>query len=171
MDPVGPALTHPAADLLTEYATFGCPANTGADWTIDELQAAIDVGPHVSALVPDAMHQLQEEVAAKTDNGQVKVFLWDDLKKNLPPKLKISRIAMIPHKSKPYRAILNLSYPIQFRDGTIAPVNETTTKTAPRGSMDQMGQALQQLIYAYATADKDQPIFAAKDAKRVCTLV
>ncbi|EJK76004.1 hypothetical protein THAOC_02256, partial [Thalassiosira oceanica] len=121
MDPAGPALEHPAADLLTEYATFGCPANTGNDWTIDELQAAIDVGPHVSAMVPEAMQQLQEEVALKISNGQVKVFLWDDLKKNLPPKLKISRIAMIPHKSKPYRAILDLSYPIQFRDGTIAP--------------------------------------------------
>ncbi|EJK57145.1 hypothetical protein THAOC_22844, partial [Thalassiosira oceanica] len=43
------------------------------------------------------------------------------------------------------------------------PVNETTTKTAPRGSMDQMGQALQRLIYAYATADEDKPIFAAKE--------
>ena len=163
MDPAGPALAHPAADLLTEYATFGCPANTGADWTVEELQTAIDVGPHVSAMVPDAMQQLQEEVAVKIDNGQVKVFLWDDLKKRLPSKLKISRIAMIPHKSKPYRAILDLSYPIQFRDGYIAPVNETTTKTAPRGSMDQMGQALQRLIYAYATAEEDKPIFAAKE--------
>ena len=86
-----------------------------------------------------------------------------ELKKNVPPKLKISRIAMIPHKSKPYRAILDLSFPIQFQEGTIAPVNETTTKTAPQGSMDQMGQALQRLIYAYATADKDKPIFAAKE--------
>ena len=145
MDPAGPALEHPAAHLLDEYATFGCPANTGKNWTLAELEAAIEVGPHVSAMVPEAMQQLQEEVTSKVANGQVKVFLWDDLKKTMPPKLKISRIAMIPHKSKPFRAILDLSFPIQFQDGTIAPVNETTTKTAPRGSMDQMGQTLQRL--------------------------
>ena len=163
MDPAGPALEHPAAHLLDEYATFGCPANTGKNWTLAELEAAIEVGSHVSAMVPEAMQQLQEEVTSKVANGQVKVFLWDDLKKTMPPKLKISRIAMIPHKSKPFRAILDLSFPIQFQDGTIAPVNETTTKTAPRGSMDQMGQTLQRLIYAYATADEDTPVFAAKE--------
>ena len=100
MDPAGPALEHPAAHLLDEYATFDCPANTGKNWTLAELEAAIEVGPHVSAMVPEAMQQLQEEVTSKVANGQVKVFLWDDLKKNMPPKLKTSQIAMIPHKSK-----------------------------------------------------------------------
>ena len=65
MCPSGKALVHTAADTLLEYATFGCPANTGKDWTLEEMQAAIDIGPHKSAMDPKAMEQLQEEVAQK----------------------------------------------------------------------------------------------------------
>ena len=69
---------------------------------------------------------------------------------------------MIPHKSRMFRAILDLSFAIKLKERTIAAVNETTIKTAPQGSMDQMGQVLQRLIYAYATAAEDEVIFAAK---------
>ena len=34
------------------------------------MQAAIDWGPHVSALVQDAMDQFDEEIAEKVLNGQ-----------------------------------------------------------------------------------------------------
>ena len=163
MCPSGLALHHPAAHLLTEYATLGCPTNTGRNWSVREMQAAIDRGPHVSALDPDAMLQLQSEVAEKVSNGQARLVLWHDIKHNPPPELKISPIAMIPHKSRLFRAILDLSFSVRLEDGTHIPsVNEATTKTAPRGAINQIGHSLQRIIHAFATADPDAKIFMAK---------
>ena len=162
----GLALHHPAAELLLEYAMKGCPAQTGKQWTRDELQSAIDKGPHVSALVPDAMRQLQLEVEEKVAKGQVRVVEWDDIKHNPPPELKISPIAMIPHKSRAYRAILDLSFSLRLEaDKIIDSVNNTTTKTALQGAIDQMGHALTQIIHAMAEADEsgtDKKVFMAK---------
>ena len=39
------ALDHPAAPLLKEYASQGCPVDVGRDWTLEELEAAIEKGP------------------------------------------------------------------------------------------------------------------------------
>ena len=113
------------------------------------MQAAIDVGPHISAMKPDAMAELQAEVEERVRTGKARVLLWDDIKHDPPKALKISRIAMIPHKSRKFRAILDLSYTVQLEDRTISAVNETTTKTAPQGAMDQMGHTLDRIIYAY----------------------
>jgi hypothetical protein len=41
-------------------------------------------------------------------------------------------------------------------------VNDTTEKTAPRGAIGQLGQALQQIIHAFGEASKDDKIFMAK---------
>jgi hypothetical protein len=58
MCPSGLALHHPAAATLLEYATGGCPTNTGNSWTKQQMQEAIDRGPHVLALDPDAIAQM-----------------------------------------------------------------------------------------------------------------
>ena len=163
MCPRGLALHHPAAELLRTYATLGCPTETGKPWTTVEMQAAIDRGPHISAMDPDAMEQLQAEVEEKVANGQARLVLWDDIKNNPPMELKISPIAMIPHKSRQFRAILDLSFPIKLSNGTIVPsVNDATTKTAPRGAINQIGHSLQRIIHAFATSDPDAKIFMAK---------
>ena len=52
MCPRGSALHHPAASTLLDFATHGCPVNTGKPWTIHQMQTAIDRGPHASALDP-----------------------------------------------------------------------------------------------------------------------
>ncbi len=163
MCPAGLALHHPAAELLTSYATLGCPTETGKPWTVEQMQAAITRGPHISALVPEAVAQLQEEVREKVANGQARVVLWDEIKGNPPPQLKISPVAMIPHKSRQFRAILDLSFPVKLEDGSLVPsVNDSTTKTAPRGAIDQIGHSLQRIIHAFATADENDKIFMAK---------
>ena len=163
MCPRGLALHHPAAKLLRLYATLGCPTQTGKPWTIEEMQAAVDRGPHISALDPDAMEQLRAEVQEKVAMGQARVVLWDDIKDNPPPELKISPLAMIPHKSRKFRAILDLSFPVKLSDGTIVPsVNDATTKTAPRGAINQIGHSLQRIIHAFATSDPHAKIFMAK---------
>ena len=70
MCPAGRALCHPAAKSLMEHATVGCPTRTGKDWSIPDLEAQIFVGPHISALDPEAMGQLKAEVTEKESKGQ-----------------------------------------------------------------------------------------------------
>lgn len=42
-------LNNPAAEELLQYATEGCPVDCGKNWTITEMQAAINNSIHVSA--------------------------------------------------------------------------------------------------------------------------
>ena len=70
---------------------------------------------------------------------------------------------MIPHKSRLFRAILDLSFAIKLENGGVIPsVNDTSEKTAPEGAIDQLGHSLMQLIHAFAQADEDAKIFMAK---------
>jgi hypothetical protein len=163
MCPRGLALTHPAAEHLLEYASKGCPTHTGAPWTIDQMRAAIERGPHVSALVPEAMAQLDDEVKEKVLKGQARIVKWKDIAADPPRHLKISPVAMVPHSSRPYRAILDLSFSIQLNPESFVPsVNSTTTKSAPQGAIDQIGHVLPRIIHAFATAAEDAKIFMAK---------
>ena len=163
MCPRGLALHHPAAATLLEFATQGCPVNTGKQWTAQQMQAAITRGPHVSALIPEAMAQLDEEIAEKVQNGQARLVRWNDIRHNPPPQLKISPVAMVPHKSRPFRAILDLSFPIKLRpSGEVPSVNSSTVKTAPKGAIDQIGHVLPRIIHAFATTEENAKIFMAK---------
>ena len=163
MCPANLATQHPAAQDLLTYATHGCPVESGKPWTKELMQAAINKGPHSSALVPAAIEQLRREVQDKVKAGQARVILWNDIKDDPPRELKISPIAMIEHKSKPYRAILDLSFPVTLEDKSTHPsVNAATIKTAPQKAINQLGHALQRIIYAFATADTNAKIFMAK---------
>ena len=46
---------------------------------MDEMQAAIDRGPHVSAMDPDAISYMTDEIRHKVAAGQVKVVEWDSI--------------------------------------------------------------------------------------------
>lgn len=163
MCPSGLALRHPAARTLLQYAMGGCPVKTGRPWTIAEMQCAIDRGPHRSALDPDAISQLREEVAAKVKANQARIVDWNDIKHDPPPQLKVSPISMVPHKSRRFRTILDLSFAIRLEDGSRIPsVNEATTKLAPQGAINQMGHSLSRIIHALASTSKDEKVFMAK---------
>ena len=157
------ALHHPAASLLLQYATNGCPALTGKPWSVAQMAAAIARGPHASALIPAASKQLDDEVNEKVRAGQARLVRWNDIKDNPPQQLKISPVAMVPHKSRPYRAILDLAFRLKLSPKDILPsVNSTTTKTAPYAAIDQLGQALHRIIHAFASVDDNAKIFMAK---------
>jgi hypothetical protein len=127
------------------------------------MEEAVARGPHSSAMHPHAMTQLAMEVAEKIQDNQAHLIIWDDICHNPPPNLKISPIAMIPHKSWGFRAILDLSFHLRLSMGEHIPsVNETTTLTAPWGAIDQLGHALSCIIHAFAEADPDAAIFMAK---------
>ena len=88
---------------------------------------------------------------------------WEAIRKDPPRELKISPVAAIPHKSKDYRSILDLSFRLHLDDGGVVPaVNETSTKTAPGGAIDQIGHSLKRVIHAFAESDDNEKIFMAK---------
>ena len=163
MAPQGLAQKYEAAQLLANWEKFGCPTQTGRNWTVEEIQAAIDRGPHKSALEPDAIAHFAEEVADKVAKGQARVVLWDDIKLNHPAQLKVSPVAAIPHKSRAYRSILDLSFALRLDDGgVVESVNDTTEKLAPRGAIDQLGHSLTRIIHTFAEANDDAVILMAK---------
>lgn len=163
MCPQGLALHHPAAAALLAFATGGYPTRTGADWTLAQIRAAITRGPHISAFKPAAMAQLDSEVAEKVKHKQARLIQWADIKHSPLPQLKISPVAMVPHKSWPFWAILDLSFPVQLSPTEVVPlVNSTTTKTAPAGAINQLGHSLNCIIHAFASTANDAEIFMAK---------
>ena len=114
-------------------------------------------------MVPEALDHFKLEVEEKVRLGQARVVEWEAIKDNPPPQLKISPVAAIPHNSKPYRSILDLSFRLRLEDGSSVPaVNDSTTKTAPQGACDQIGHALKRLIHAFAEAGDNEKVFMAK---------
>ena len=163
MYPRGRAVAHLAGGLLKEWAEYGCPTVTGENWTRDQMVAAIARGPHKSAMEPAALLHFKAEVEEKVRLGQARVVEWETIKDNPPPQLKISPVAAIPHNSKPYRSILDLSFRLRLVEGGHIPsVNDTTLKTAPMGAIDQIGHALKRLIYAFAETGVGEKVFMAK---------
>jgi hypothetical protein len=163
MCPKGLALHHPAAEKLLQYVMKGCPSRTGKPWTKEEMQEAINCGPQILTLVPEAMAQLADEIKEKERIGQCWVVLWDDIKDDPPVQLKISPLVIVPHKSKPFCAILDLLWVLKLTNGGILQsVNDSTTLSAPAGVIDQMGHSLERIIHAFAEAGEDDKAFMAK---------
>ncbi len=164
MAPSGEALNHPAAPLLLELATMGCKADVGERWTMDMLEAAIAKGSHPSAMEPEVATQLRAETLEKVAQGYARLVTWAELKDDTPKNLKISPIAAIPHKSRGYRMILDLSHGVRLEDVQHPSVNEVTNPDiAPKEAMGELGNVLPRLIYAVATApDAKGPILFSK---------
>jgi hypothetical protein len=75
--------------------------------------------------------------------GCCRLVYWDDIKDNLPPKLKISPIAAIPHKSRKFRMILDLSFKLLLNGKRLESVNEASDKAnAPQHAMFELGNVI-----------------------------
>jgi hypothetical protein len=83
---------------------------TGQPWTKEEIWEADARGPHQSALSQEAIEHFAIKAEEKVRTKQAKIVDWDSIKDNPTKELKISPIAVIPHKSKAYRSILDLSF-------------------------------------------------------------
>jgi len=138
--------THPAAPLLNKYANKGCPVDCGPDWSHEHIEAALLRGNHTSTNSKRATQALREEIRTKQANKYARVVKWKDIKHNIPTKLKVSPVAMIPHKSRAFRCILDLSFMLNLKGKKMPSVNSATAKLAPREGMVQLGQALKRLI-------------------------
>ena len=135
----------------------------GRDWRAEEIAAAVEQGPHKSILEEDAVAQLHEEVAEKVQSGQTRLCPWGEVQQRPPKRLKVSPVAMVPHKSRRFRCILDLSFSLSLNDGRRVPsVNEATEKTAPAGAVDQIGHALARIVHALAELSDNEVAFMAK---------
>ena len=76
---------------------------------------------------------------------------WDDIKQNPPSNLKISPLAMITHKSRKYRAILDLSFALKVAGWDIPLANKSTKETAPDEDTEKMGTVMTRIIEAPTT--------------------
>ena len=162
------ALEHEAPPLLKGFAENGCPVDCGENWSDERIVDAMLRGPHQSAYLEGAVGFLQEETKEKVQNSFARVIKWRDIKDNVPPKLKISPVAMVPHKSKKFRVIMDLSFRFNKKDGSKwESVNSATTKLAPQQSMAQLGLALKRMVATMAdNFDPDHPFkFAKLDIK------
>ena len=162
--PCGPALDHPAAPMLIEFWTAGCDATNDNWWSMELLKTAITKGAHPSALLLEPAAQLCAETLEKISQGYAQLVTWDDIKHDPPPKLKISLITTIPHKSRGYQMILDLSYGFMIR-GTCHPsINESTKPdVALTHALKELGHILPHLIYSVTTTPDNQgPILFSK---------
>jgi len=163
MNPSGPALDHPAAPLLADYVKYGCPVDCGPNWTREQIEEALDYGAHPTAKIPEALECLIKEAEEKEKEGFVHILRWGDIKDTVHPLFKLSPMAMIPHKSRLFRAILDLSFYLRRKGAQYQSVNATTKKMAPNEAMDQLGKALQRIIVKLADAqEEDRELFFAK---------
>ena len=158
------ALLHPAAPALRLYSSKGCPVDCGPPWTLPMLLAAIAKGAHPTARVPEAAKCCHQETLAKVDAGFARIINWADICDNHPPELKISPIAAVPHKSRIYRMILDLSFSVRMPDGTRIPsVNDSSDKTlVDHTSMSQLGNVIPRIVATMAHAPPDTPFYFVK---------
>ena len=56
----------------------------------------------------DAIKKIPVEAQGKSAHGFSTILRWYDIKQNSASTLKFSLLAMIPHKSRKYRAILDI---------------------------------------------------------------
>jgi len=154
---------HPAYPMLFEYATNGCPVDCGESWNMEHLEAAIHRGPHISAKSPEAAACLRQEALEKVAQGEAEVIKWDDIKDSPHPNLKISPLAAVPHKSRLFWAILDLSFQLRLRGIKCPSVNAETIPLSDHKAMEQMGKVLWRLVSTVAsTKNNHNPIVFAK---------
>ena len=98
------------------------------------------------------------EVEEKVRDGFAEVVFIDEIKDLLGTEewlqLKISPLVMVPHQSRKYRAILDLSLALKIFGMEVPLVNDNTIIATPQHSMSQLGQVLTQLIHSVAHVPK-----------------
>ena len=76
-------------------------------------------------------------------------------------------VAMVPHKSRKFRTILDLSFRLRHKGKLLPSVNSNTTKLAPAEAMVQLGHCMKRIVATLAdNISQTQPfVFAKVDIK------
>ena len=117
------------------------------DWARDHIEIMFERGPNWSALGKNVVRQLRKETKDKVTHNYSRIIKWGDIKNNIPAKLKLSPVVMVPNKSKPFRYILDLSFTLYHNGVKYLSVNDKTRKMARPEAMVQLGLVMKRLIY------------------------
>jgi hypothetical protein len=158
---------HSAAKLLHWYSDDGCPVDCGPNWSKQHIIEAVKRGPHKSAKIPEAKLYLQNETHHKVKEGFAKLVTWKQIKNSIPNNFKLSPVATVPHKSRDFRVILDLSFQLKINNKKLPSINSTTNKLAPQRAMANLGDVLRRIINMMASNHNlEQPfVFAKVDIK------
>jgi hypothetical protein len=88
--------------MLMKWATQGVPTQITPSFPLEVLEFAVQQGAHPSAKKSAAALELRKETLEKVAQGRAQLVKWEELRHNLPPDIRISPIAAIPHKSRAY---------------------------------------------------------------------
>ena len=123
--------------------------DVGRNRSLEELEAAVEKGPHSSALEPMQLSRsrLRRE---KVKQGLAKIYTGEWLKNytNTPSLNSRHYLAMIPHKSRKYRVILDLSYQLLVAGYLLPSVNGVKKECALEEATPQIGSVLSHIIEA-----------------------
>ena len=122
----------------------------GPQWTTAQIQAAIEYAAHPSAQDQIVAKQLRLETLEKLKQVFANLVKWKDIANNYPKELKVSPIAAIPHKTRKFRAILDLSFAVKASRDILESVNAATTKLSHPRALHQLGLVLPRLFQMVA---------------------
>ena len=141
---------HPFSETLKEWQQ-GIEVDCGPNWKWEDCVAAVERGPHPSAITRESIALFVDNIGYQERAGFCKVVTCDELVKTRPPQLKISPVAVMPQTDRQGRIILDLSFPVyqEFNGDVVitqASVNKTTNSTAPTIPVKEIGKVLSQLL-------------------------
>ena len=103
---------HPFVATLEQWAS-GVSALCGEPWSEATIRAAIERGPHTSALTPEARNLIDKEMKYQTQAGFSGLIMWRTIQHAYPRNLKVSPLAVIPEVGRHGRLLLDLLFPSQ----------------------------------------------------------
>jgi len=142
---------HPFLSTFREWQA-GIQVDCGPEWDMTTCDAAVERGPHPTALTAEAIELFSDDISYQEKAGFCQVFLWDELRRLQPKNLKISPVAVVPQVGRRGRSILDLSFPVyQEVDGVMTiiqnSVNDTTEIKAPTIPVKEIGKVLHRLLH------------------------
>jgi hypothetical protein len=175
MEPASWMRFHPFVSTLEQWAS-GVSASCGDPWSDTAIQAAVERGPHTSALTPEARVLIEEEMHYQIQAGFSEMVTWDSMRGSHPANLKVSPLAVIPQVGRRGRLLLDLSFAVQAeRPGSkrgrrnwvppppLAPsVNSTTIQQSPDYPVKELGRVLPRLLAFMNSVPPEETIMFAK---------
>jgi hypothetical protein len=118
----------------------------------------------VSANIPEAAAACKKEALERVHVGSCRLINWIDIKDNFQPNLKISPLAAVPHKSRKYRMILDLSFQLLVNGRRLESVNNSSDKLlAKQEAMFELGNVIPRIIWTMALSkDTTTPFMFSK---------
>ena len=90
-------------------------------------------GPHPTAVSPDAVAVVHDDIDYQVKAGFTEVVYWDEIKDNLPTHFKVSPVAVIPQTGRRGRIMINLlSFPVR--------------RPPQKGKKRRMGEVIQESV-------------------------